>query len=179
MNSKKQIILPETIQTTTNETAQSEQTTSSMKEITENSELEDFLEVYFTWDLTEDSVSDRAIKLENMMSATCYELAEIQTNRELLTKMIQKYEKTKEINTSNSMQLVSSKYLSSQIYQDVKDPSLFYVKVKYEQKAPYQDSAFPMQGDYRVALKNGKITQIKEINSSQRSEQHGSEKESE
>ncbi len=97
MNSKKQIVLPETTQTTTNETTQSEQTTNSMKEITKNSELEEFLETYFTWELTEKSVSDRAIKLENMMSATCYDLTEIQLDKEQLTKMIQKYEKTKEI----------------------------------------------------------------------------------
>lgn len=178
MNSKKQIVLPETTQTTTNETTQSEQTTSSMKEITENSELEEFLETYFTWELTEESVSDRAIKLENMMSATCYDLTEIQSDKEQLTKMIQKYDKTKEINTSNSMQLVSSNYLSSQIYQDTKDSSSYYAKVKTEQKAPYQESAFPMQEDVRITLRNGKITQIKTLNSSQRSEQYGSEKES-
>ena len=177
MNSKKQIVLPETTQTT-NETTQSEQTTSSMKEITKNSELEEFLETYFTWKLTEESVSDRAIKLENMMSATCYDLTEIQSDKEQLTKMIQKYDKTKEINTSNSMQLVSSNYISSQIYQDTKDSSSYYAKVKIEQKAPYQESAFPMQEEVRITLRNGKITQIKTLNSSQRSEQNGQEKES-
>lgn len=151
----------ESYRSETSNTESEKQASSSEEQQTK--ELERFLEQYFTWSLTEESVQTRADDLELLMSQLCYEQQHILSDSEELVELIKKYEETKEINTSNSIQLVSSQYIDSQIYQDTTDPTLFFVKVQMEQQAPYQESGYLIKKEFHIRFSDGIITQMNEI----------------
>ncbi len=134
---------------------------SEKKDATEA--VKKFLSVYYTWELQDKSVSDRAKLLKEQMIKECYEAQSIEADSEQLKELIQTYEKKKEINTSNSTQLVSSRYLSSQIYQDTSDKNLYNIKVKIEQKAPYQKSGTVLSKELQLRYSDNKVTQIKDV----------------
>lgn len=127
-------------------------------------QLKKFLSVYFTWELKEKSVADRAQLLQELMSPDCYDGQEISADSVALQELIQTYEKKKEINTSNAIQLVASRYLASEIYQATTDPTLYNAKVKIEQKAPYQTKGFIGQQVYHIRFEKGKVTQLERLN---------------
>ncbi|HFE9852531.1 TPA: hypothetical protein ACGBG5_003028 [Enterococcus faecalis] len=127
-------------------------------------QLKKFLSVYFTWELKEKSVADRAQLLQELMSPDCYDGQEIAADSVALQELIQTYEKKKEINTSNAIQLVASRYLASEIYQATTDPTLYNAKVKIEQKAPYQTKGFIGQQVYHIRFEKGKVTQLERLN---------------
>lgn len=160
----------------THETTHSSQVTNSTGSFSDNTEeveapiedaaqLKNFLELYFSWDLTDESVDERVARLEEMINPNCFESLNIVSDSQTLKEMIATYEETKEINTSNSTQLLSSRYLSSEIYQDTADRMIFYVEVRYEQKAPYQDDAYITKESYRIILENGRVSEIQQSNS--------------
>ncbi|MGL9969197.1 hypothetical protein [Enterococcus sp. DIV1420a] len=130
----------------------------------ETQQLKKFLSVYFTWELKEKSVADRAQLLQELMSPDCYDGQEIAADSVALQELIQTYEKKKEINTSNAIQLVASRYLASEIYQATTDPTLYTAKVKIEQKAPYQTKGFIGQQVYHIRFEKGKVTQLERLN---------------
>ncbi len=134
---------------------------SEKKDATEA--VKKFLSVYYTWELQDKSVSDRAKLLKEQMSKDCYEAQAIEADSEQLKELIQTYEKKKEINTSNSTQLVSSRYLSSQIYQDTTDQHLYNIKLKIDQKAPYQKTGTVLSKELQLRYSDNKVTQIKDV----------------
>lgn len=155
-----------TTESTRNSVAQTESSvndssSSEKKDATEA--VKKFLSVYYTWKLQEKSVSDRAKLLKEQMSKECYEAQSIEADSEQLKELIQTYEKKKEINTSNSTQLVSSRYLSSQIYQDTTDHHLYNIKLKIDQKAPYQKSGTVLSKEFQLRYSDNKVTQIKDV----------------
>ncbi|MGX7211667.1 hypothetical protein [Enterococcus innesii] len=165
-----------TEETASSETLQTQDSTESSVEKTESVDLlRNFFGVYFTWDLDEKSVSDRADLLKDLMSEELYEQKRIEADSEIIKELINTYQETKEINTSNSTQLVSSRYLSSQIYQDTADKNLYKVTVRIEQKAPYQDSPFMTEESFLVRYLGDQITEMNEVNDQARSDSSGSE----
>lgn len=160
-----------TEETASSEMLQTQESTESSIEKNESVDLlRNFFSVYFTWDLDEKSVSDRADLLKDLMSEELYEQKRIEADSEIIKELINTYQETKEINTSNSTQLVSSRYLSSQIYQDTADNNLYKVTVRIEQKAPYQDSPFTTEESFLVRYLGDQITEMNEVNDQARSD---------
>lgn len=152
-------------ETTTSATESTSMTTTSVssEQLDSTQEVKKFLSVYYTWELEEKSVTDRAKLLKEQMTKDCYEAQTIESDSELLKELIQTYNKKKEINTSNSTQLVSSRYLSSQVYQDTTDKNVYNVKVKIEQKAPYQKSGTILSKELQLRYLDNKVTRLKEV----------------
>lgn len=139
-------------------------TTSKKDEVeVEATELTEFLGIYYTWDLTKESVNERSKALKNWLTPTCYESLAIEKDSEDLNEIIDVYDKTKVINTSNSTQLVDSQYKASRIYQDTSTSSIYIAEVTIEQKAPYSKEAAPTKKKLRISLENNKINQLKEL----------------
>ncbi len=136
--------------------------------------LRNFFSVFYTWDLDTESVTKRQELLKGLMSEDLYEQRSIEADSEILKELITTYQKTKEINTSNSTQLLSSRYLSSQIYQDTTDANLYRVTVRFEQKAPYQDEAFINEATYNVRYLGDQVTTLTEENGQARSDSNAS-----
>lgn len=142
-------------------TATSQQVSSdAARKINTSDKIKKFLNVYFTWDLDENSVNNREKVLKDFMSKELYESKNIEADSDSLNELIHTYKETKEINTSNSTQLISSRYVSSKVYQDTTDPNLYRVNVKLQQKAPYQDSASMKTETYNIHFDNDKVTQM-------------------
>lgn len=143
----------ETIQTT-------ESSRPPVREVDEVSNIRNFLSVYFTWELQEDSVTERAELLQELMTEKLYEEKEIEADSEVLKELIDTFNETNEINTSNSMQLLSSRYLSSQIYQDTNDETLYRVTVRIAKQAPYQDAPFMIEEVYHLRFEDNHVTNL-------------------
>lgn len=150
-----------TIDFSTTETVISQEDSSApVREIDSSDKIKKFLNVYFTWDLDENSVNNREKKLKDFMAKELYESKNIEVDSEALNELIHTYKETKEINTSNSTQLISSRYVSAKVYQDTADPTLYRVNVKLQQKAPYQGSASLKNETYNIHLDKDKITRM-------------------
>ncbi|EOD7438238.1 hypothetical protein ACJQ40_002743 [Enterococcus faecium] len=150
---------------TTTETAISgEDSSNSVREINASDKIKKFLSIYFTWDLDESSVNSREKKLKDFMSKELYESKNIEADSESLNEIIHTYKETKEINTSNSTQLISSHYVSSKVYQDTGDPNLYRVNVKLQQKAPYQGSASLKTETYNIQFDKDMVIRMDKVN---------------
>ncbi|BAO08510.1 conserved domain protein (plasmid) [Enterococcus mundtii QU 25] len=143
----------ETVQTT-------ESSRPPVREVDEVSNIRNFLSVYFTWELQEDSVTERAELLQELMTEKLYDEKEIEADSEVLKELIDTFNETNEINTSNSMQLLSSRYLSSQIYQDTNDETLYRVTVRIAKQAPYQDAPFMIEEAYHLRFEDNHVTNL-------------------
>lgn len=143
----------ETVQTT-------ESSRPPVREVDEVSNIRNFLSVYFTWELQEDSVTERAELLQELMTEKLYDEKEIEADSEVLKELIDTFNETNEINTSNSMQLLSSRYLSSQIYQDTDDETLYRITVRIAKQAPYQDAPFMIEEAYYLRFEDNHVTNL-------------------
>ncbi|GMC02532.1 hypothetical protein K5E_21970 [Enterococcus thailandicus] len=164
MNQKIEIESQSTNSSNSDITMSHDSSETSEREINSTDRIKKFLNVYFTWELEEGSIDDRAKSLKELMSEELYAIKSVEADSEALKELIKTYEETKEINTSNSIQLVSSRYISSKIYQDTNDSNLYRVNVKLEQKAPYQKSGAMTDEDYTLHFENDKVTQIEKVN---------------
>lgn len=154
-----------TLDSSTTETAISQEDSSvPAREMDSSDTIKKFLNVYFTWDLDENSVNNREKKLKDFMAKELYESKNIEADSEALNELIHTYKETKEINTSNSTQLISSRYISAKVYQDTIDPTLYKVNVKLQQKAPYQGSASLKTETYSVYFDKDKVTRMDKEN---------------
>lgn len=154
-----------TVDSSTTDTVISEEDSSdSVREINSADKIKKFLSIYFTWDLDENSVNSREKKLKDFMSKELYESQNIEADSESLNEIIHTYKETKEINTSNSTQLISSHYVSSKVYQDTGDPNLYRVNVKLQQKAPYQGSASLKTETYNIYFDKDMVTRMDKVN---------------
>lgn len=161
-NTEKKMVIPEYVQSSTTKESSSSTSEESKEVVVKDAELSEFLKDYFTWELTEESINERAALLQGKLSSDCYTALGIESERIEMIKMIQKYNETKEINTSNSTQLLSSRYITSTIYQDTANSSKYYVQVKLDQKAPYQQTSNPIDKAYRIIVIDGEIIQLQE-----------------
>lgn len=165
IHSKHELVVPkkESMATTDQIVSSSESLEEThTSSVTEEPKINEFLRDYFTWELTEGSVEERATTLKEQLSEPLYQQLAIESDSQALIKAIKKYDQTKEINTSNSTQLLSSQYLSSTIYQDVNQPGSYSIQVKIEQKAPYQTETRPIEKTYRLTMQDETIIQFKD-----------------
>ncbi|MCH1976561.1 hypothetical protein MCG01_05385 [Enterococcus hirae] len=154
-----------TLDSSTTGTARSQEDSSVVtREIDSSDTIKKFLNVYFTWDLDENSVNNRGKKLKGFMAKELYESKNIEADSETLNELIHTYKETKEINTSNSTQLISSRYVSSKVYQDTIDPNLYRINVKLQQKAPYQGAASLKTETYNIHFDKDKVTRMDKEN---------------
>lgn len=166
IHSKHELVVPkkESMATTDQIVSSSESLEEThTSSVTEEPKINEFLRDYFTWELTEASVEERATTLKEQLSEPLYQQLAIESDSQALIKAIKKYDQTKEINTSNSTQLLSSQYLSSTIYQDVNQPGSYSIQVKIEQKAPYQTETRPIEKTYRLTMQDETIIQFKDV----------------
>lgn len=147
----------------------------AVREADDTSNIRNFLSIYFTWELEEDSVNERADLLQELMTDQLYEEKGIEADSEVLKELIDTFNETNEINTSNSMQLLSSRYLSSQIYQDTNDQTLYRITVRVAQKAPYQDAPFIIEESYHLRFEDDQVSNIEGSKDPVRSETDDSE----
>ncbi len=120
-------------------------------------------------------MNERADLLQELMTDQLYVEKGIEADSEVLKELIDTFNETNEINTSNSMQLLSSRYLSSQIYQDTNDQTLYRITVRVAQKAPYQDAPFIIEESYHLRFEDDQVSNIEGSKDPVRSETDDSE----
>ncbi|ARE13485.1 hypothetical protein LLUC08_1153 [Lactococcus lactis subsp. lactis] len=135
----------------------------SNKHMSEKEVLAQFLEDFSTVKLDNDSISHRAEDLKKSMTETAYQANYIEQDSDELKSLLSKYEKTKQIDTSNSTQLVSKHYLESNLYLNANVPGQYYVELYYTAIPVYETKGYTMQAKYNVTVVDNKINSLELI----------------
>lgn len=126
-----------------------------------------FAQLLTTWDLTKTSIEQRASKLQNVMTDSAYEALNAETNAKTLESQLDIYNKTKQINTTNSTALVSRSYVSSTIFQDTTEKDRYQLEVTYKEKLIYQKEGYTMSAKYALVMDGDKVANAKLISANQ------------
>ncbi|MDT2923000.1 hypothetical protein P7H94_13960, partial [Lactococcus lactis] len=70
------------------------------------------------------------------------------------------YKKTKQINTSNSTQLVARSYKKGSIYQSSDDKNKYFVEIEYLETPIYQKEGYMVDSKYDVTMDENKVAAI-------------------
>lgn len=133
------------------------------KHMSEKEVLTQFLEVFSTVKLDNDSISHRAEDLKKSMTEAAYQANYVEQDSDELKSLLSKYEKTKQIDTSNSTQLVSKQYLESNLYLNANAPGQYYVELYYTATPVYETKGYTMEAKYNVTVVDNKINSLELI----------------
>lgn len=123
--------------------------------------LENFFKSYQTQKLDKISLEQRQDSLKNEMTEKGFQASHISDDTRALIPMIEQYQKTKTIDTSNSTQLIESDYISSKIYQQQNaGEGAYYVEVTFTECPIYQKVATTMVARYNVFVLQGKVDNL-------------------
>lgn len=135
----------------------------SNKNISEKEVLTRFLEDFSTVKLDNDSISHRVDDLKKSMTEAAYQANYVEQDSDELKSLLSKYEKTKQIDTSNSTQLVSKQYLESNLYLNANAPGQYYVELYYTATPVYETKGYTMEAKYNVTVVDNKINSLELI----------------
>ena len=143
----------------TNASTKSSESTSTSSRNTpnQNQVVETFLKTYLTWNLTPSSIDQRTQRLQSLMTTSCYQANNILQDATQLKALLTIYQKTKQIDTSNSTALVSRQYLNSNIYQNANSQNQYYVDVTYTETPVYQKTGYTMEAKYNLTIEEGQV----------------------
>lgn len=139
----------------------------SNKNISEKEVLTQFLEDFSTVKLDNDSISHRAEDLKKSMTEAAYQANYVEQDSDELKSLLSKYEKTKQIDTSNSTQLVSKQYLESNLYLNANAPGQYYVELYYTETPIYEPKGYKMVAKYEITIIHNKVNTLELISKSQ------------
>ncbi|MDT2861054.1 MULTISPECIES: hypothetical protein [Lactococcus] len=130
------------------------------KEATPKENLQNFIKSYVTYDLNDNSIQKRASYLETLMTHQAYASSYIAQDAQTLSAMVKTYKKTKQINTSNSTQLVARSYKKGSIYQSSDDKNKYFVEIEYLETPIYQKEGYMVDSKYDVTMDENKVAAI-------------------
>ncbi|MDT2904812.1 hypothetical protein [Lactococcus lactis] len=139
----------------------------SKKHLSDKEVLTQFLEDFSTIKLDNDSISLRAKDLKKSMTEAAYQANYIEQDSIELKSLLSKYEKTKQIDTSNSTQLVSKQYLESNLYLNANVPGQYYVEVYYTETPIYESKGYKIVAKYEITIVDNKINTLELISKAQ------------
>jgi lipopolysaccharide export LptBFGC system permease protein LptF len=123
--------------------------------------LENFFKSYQTQKLDKISLEQRQDSLKNEMTEKGFQVSHISDDTRALIPMVEQYQKTKTIDTSNSTQLIESDYISSKIYQQQNaGEGAYYVEVTFTERPIYQKVGTTMVARYNVFVLQGKVDNL-------------------
>lgn len=137
------------------------------KHMSEKEVLTQFLEVFSTVKLDNDSISHRAEDLKKSMTEAAYQANYVEQDSDELKSLLSKYEKTKQIDTSNSTQLVSKQYLESNLYLNANVPGQYYVELYYTETPIYESKGYKIIAKYEITIVDNKINTLELISKAQ------------
>ncbi|MQQ80504.1 hypothetical protein GFV15_05990 [Lactococcus lactis] len=137
------------------------------KHMSEKEVLTQFLEVFSTVKLDNDSISHRAEDLKKSMTEAAYQANYVEQDSDELKSLLSKYEKTKQIDTSNSTQLVSKQYLESNLYLNANVPGQYYVELYYTETPIYELKGYKIIAKYEITIVDNKINTLELISKAQ------------
>lgn len=135
----------------------------SSKQTSEKERLTDFLTDFSTVKLDNESIDNRAKLLKNSMTEAAYQTNYIEQDSNELKTLLSKYEKTKQIDTSNSTQLVAKKYLESNLYLNANVSGQYYVELYYTATPIYETKGYTMEAKYNITVIDNKINSLELI----------------
>lgn len=135
----------------------------SSKQTSEKERLTDFLTDFSTVKLDNESIDNRAKQLEESMTEAAYQTNYIEQDSNELKTLLSKYEKTKQIDTSNSTQLVAKKYLESNLYLNANVSGQYYVELYYTATPIYETKGYTMEAKYNITVIDNKINSLELI----------------
>ncbi|MDT2867881.1 hypothetical protein [Lactococcus lactis] len=137
------------------------------KHMSEKEVLTQFLEDFSTVKLDNGSISHRAKDLKKSMTEAAYQANYVEQDSDELKSLLSKYEKTKQIDTSNSTQLVSKQYLESNLYLNANVPGQYYVELYYSETPIYEQKGYKIEAKYEITLIDNKINSLELISKKQ------------
>lgn len=137
------------------------------KHMSEKEVLTQFLEVFSTVKLDNDSISHRAEDLKKTMTEAAYQANYVEQDSDELKSLLSKYEKTKQIDTSNSTQLVSKQYLESNLYLNANTPGQYYVELYYTETPIYEQKGYKIVAKYEITIIDNKVNTLELISKAQ------------
>jgi len=135
----------------------------SNKHKSEKEVLTQFLEDFSTVKLDNDSIDNRAKLLKESMTEAAYQANYVAQDSDELKSLLSKYEKTKQIDTSNSTQLLSKQYLESNLYLNANASGQYYVELYYTATPIYESKGYTMEAKYNVTVVDNKINSLELI----------------
>lgn len=135
----------------------------SSKQTSEKERLTDFLTDFSTVKLDNESIDNRAKQLKESMTEAAYQTNYIEQDSNELKTLLSKYEKTKQIDTSNSTQLVAKKYLESNLYLNANVSGQYYVELYYTATPIYETKGYTMEAKYNITVIDNKINSLELI----------------
>lgn len=139
----------------------------SKKHLSDKEVLTQFLEDFSTVKLDNDSISHRADELKKSMTEAAYQANYVEQDSDELKSLLSKYEKTKQIDTSNSTQLVSKQYLESNLYLNANVPGQYYVELYYTETPIYESKGYKIVAKYEITIVDNKINTLELISKAQ------------
>lgn len=138
----------------------------------EKKTLTEFLKVFSTVTLDDNSIDNRAKTLKESMTEPAYQTNYIEQDSNELKNLLSKYKKTKEIDTSNSTQLVSRQYVESNLYLNANVPGQYYVELYYTATPIYETKGYTMEAKYNITVIDNKINSLELISQKSVSEKN-------
>lgn len=135
----------------------------SSKQTSEKERLTDFLTDFSTVKLDNEAIDNRAKLLKNSMTEAAYQTNYIEQDSNELKTLLSKYKKTKQIDTSNSTQLVAKKYLESNLYLNANVSGQYYVELYYTATPIYETKGYTMEAKYNITVIDNKINSLELI----------------
>lgn len=139
----------------------------SNEQVSEKKVLTQFLKNYSTVKLNNDYIDSRANTLKESMTDIAYEANYIEQDSNSLKSLLSKYEKTKQIDTSNSTQLVSRQYLKCNLYLNANIPGQYYVELFFTETPVYQTKGYSMEAKYNITMADAKVSSLDLISQKQ------------
>lgn len=130
----------------------------------EKENISTFLTNYVTYDLTVNSVLERNTKLSEVMTKEGFKTAQIQDKSDSMTALVNKWQTTREVNTSNGdVQLVSQKYQSAKVTPDQETKGRYYVELHFIQTPATTKQAEKMVEMLWLTTQDDKVNSIQVI----------------
>lgn len=130
----------------------------------EKENISTFLTNYVTYDLTVNSVLERNTKLSEVMTKEGFKSAQIQDKSDSMTALVNKWQTTREVNTSNGdVQLVSRKYQSAKVTPDQETKERYYVELHFIQTPATTKQAEKMVEMLWLTTQDDKVNSIQII----------------
>ncbi len=121
--------------------------------------VENFVEIYVTQELDSKAIDKKASELKNyFLESSVYESVLMDLND--LKMQVEAYQVKKEINTSSTVRLVNKKVDSIQVY---KKGALYLIDVKYVETSPLYEGEFEQRIQFTCKVEDSKIKNFEEL----------------
>lgn len=128
--------------------------------LSQKATLTQFLETFSTWKLNNTSIDNRAKALQTLMAPLAYQSNYIKEEADQLKLLLERYQKTKQIDTSNSTQLVSRQYERSNLYLNANSQGQYYVELYYYETPVYQTTGYTIEAKYNITMNGNQVVSL-------------------